>query len=112
MDPNDRRPDAISVIFGVVQTAFYVDFFWVYYNRQRVKLRSGGIVDTDDMRNGWLLTWIFGHKAVRAVVDDEASAPALGGERMAKGVQFQETQSGALEESACPQMKDSWQEKE
>jgi CubicO group peptidase (beta-lactamase class C family) len=49
----------------------------VYYTRQRVKLRNGGIVDADDMRNSWLLRTVFRHKAVGH--DDEESAPALGG---------------------------------
>lgn len=80
LDTNDRKPDPVSIIFGVVQTAFYVDFAWVYYSRQRVKLRNGGIVDADDMRAGWLLQKIFGHKAVVPQEDDdEESAPALGG---------------------------------
>jgi len=79
LDINDRTPDPVSIIFGVVQTAFYIDFAWVYYSRQRVKLRNGGIVDADDMRNGWLLRTVFGHKAVVGDVDDEESAPALGG---------------------------------
>ncbi|KAI1804701.1 ER lumen protein retaining receptor-domain-containing protein [Daldinia bambusicola] len=80
LDVNDRKPNAVSVIFGVVQTALYVDFFWVYYTRQRVKLRAGGIVDSDDIRRGWLLARIFGHKRFQAAeTDDEESAPALGG---------------------------------
>ncbi|KAE8450676.1 hypothetical protein EG329_006021 [Mollisiaceae sp. DMI_Dod_QoI] len=80
-DITDRKPDPISIIFGVVQTAFYIDFAWVYYSRQRVKLRNGGIVDQDDLRNGWLLRTIFGHKAIVPHTDeDEESAPALGGD--------------------------------
>ncbi|KAF8849419.1 hypothetical protein BDZ45DRAFT_708820 [Acephala macrosclerotiorum] len=78
-DITDRKPDPVSIIFGVVQTAFYIDFAWVYYSRQRVKLRNGGIVDQDDLRNGWLLRTIFGHKAIVPHNDeDEESAPALG----------------------------------
>jgi hypothetical protein len=77
---NDGKVDPVSVIFGVIQTAFYIDFAWVYYSRQRVKLRHGGIVDADDMRAGWLLRTVFGHKAVVPDADeDEESAPALGG---------------------------------
>jgi hypothetical protein len=70
VDITDRGPQPVSIIFGVLQTAFYVDFAWVYYSRQRVKLRNGGIVDADDMRNGWLLRTVFGHKAVVGDVDD------------------------------------------
>ncbi|KAI9047686.1 hypothetical protein LZ554_008396 [Drepanopeziza brunnea f. sp. 'monogermtubi'] len=79
-DITDRKPDPISIIFGVVQTAFYVDFAWVYYSRQRVKLRHGGIVDADDLRNGWLLRTVFGHKPLVGHLDDEESSPALGGD--------------------------------
>lgn len=70
------KPDAISVIFGIVQTAFYVDFAWVYWTRQRVKLRGGGVVDADDMRKGWLVNRVINqpHQAP----DDED--PEAGGE--------------------------------
>ncbi|KAJ6782387.1 hypothetical protein PWT90_08021 [Aphanocladium album] len=57
---DSSKPDAISVIFGVIQTALYADFAWVYYTRQRVKLRGGGVVDADDLRNGYLVQRIFG----------------------------------------------------
>lgn len=50
-----NKPEPISVIFGVIQTAFYVDFAWVYYTRQRVKLRGGSVVDADDLRKGFLV---------------------------------------------------------
>ncbi|KAI1191878.1 ER lumen protein retaining receptor-domain-containing protein [Nemania serpens] len=78
LDPNDRKPNAVSVIFGIIQTALYFDFFWVYYTRQRVKLRYGGIVDADDIRRGWLLNRIFGNKHFENNEEDEESAPALG----------------------------------
>ncbi|OLN81696.1 ER lumen protein-retaining receptor A [Colletotrichum chlorophyti] len=77
LDINDQPPNAVSVIFGIIQTALYVDFAWVYYTRQRVKLRNGGIVDADDLRRGWLLNRIFG-KRIDVHSDDEESAPALG----------------------------------
>lgn len=75
LDITDRKADAVSIIFGILQTAFYIDFAWVYYSRQRVKLRNGGIVDADDLHKGWLLRTIFGHKAV---VSDEETTPAIG----------------------------------
>lgn len=50
----------------------------MYYSRQRVKLRNGGVVDADDMRRGWLLRTVFGHKAFVGNVEDEESTPALG----------------------------------
>ncbi|KAK7984996.1 ER lumen protein retaining receptor [Apiospora saccharicola] len=80
LDKNDRSPRATSVIFGIIQTALYVDFAWVYYTRQRVKLRNGGVVDADDLRHGWLLNKIFGNKRFAETESyDEESAPALGG---------------------------------
>ena len=54
-----NKPDPISVIFGIVQTAFYIDFAWVYFSRQRVKLRAGGVVDSDDLRKGWLVNRVI-----------------------------------------------------
>jgi ER lumen protein retaining receptor len=52
--------DPVSVIFGVIQTALYVDFAWVYWTRQRVKLRGGGVVDSDDLRKSWLVGGLLG----------------------------------------------------
>ncbi|GKU03022.1 er lumen protein retaining receptor [Fusarium langsethiae] len=72
---NGRGPNIISVIFGVIQTALYVDFAWVYYTRQRVKLRGGGIVDADDMSRSWLLRRIFGKRFVHDEEDDEENGP-------------------------------------
>src|SRR5438045_7673533 len=69
-------PDAISVIFGVIQTILYIDFAWVYWTRQRVKLRHGGIVDSDDLRRGWLVGHIIGHNNTE---NDEESEPATNG---------------------------------
>ncbi|KAL2125100.1 hypothetical protein VTJ04DRAFT_1465 [Mycothermus thermophilus] len=78
-DTNMKKPNPISVIFGIIQTALYVDFAWVYWSRQRVKLRNGGIVDADDLSRGWLLRRIFGSKHFEREIDgDEESAPALG----------------------------------
>ena len=72
----------MSVIFGIIQTALYIDFAWVYYTRQRVKLRGGGIVDADDLRRSWLLRRIFGRVAPRTDDDDgdEESGPLHGGD--------------------------------
>ena len=60
-----------AVLFGIIQTAFYVDFAWVYYTRQRVKLRSGGIVDSDDLSRGFLVSRVLG-KAAPQDDDEEA----------------------------------------
>jgi ER lumen protein retaining receptor len=56
----DRHFDPISTVFGIIQTALYIDFAWVYYTRQRVKLRAGGIVDSDDLERGWLVNRFVG----------------------------------------------------
>ena len=74
-DPEDvpGRSHPISIIFGVIQTALYVDFAWVYWSRQRVKLRGGGVVDSDDLRKGWLVSRILGRKSMD--VDEEATEP-------------------------------------
>ena len=56
----ERHFEPIAVIFGIVQTAFYVDFAWVYWTRQRVKLRNGGVVDSDDLSRGLLISRLLG----------------------------------------------------
>ena len=73
LDPDDQPHDAhpIAVIFGVVQTALYLDFAWVYWTRQRVKLRGGGIVDSDDLKKGWLLRGILGRRSTSADEDED-----------------------------------------
>lgn len=62
--------DPISVIFGIVQTALYIDFAYVYWTRQRVKLRNGGIVDSDDLSHGILVRRFLG-KNQRQSGDEE-----------------------------------------
>ena len=63
--------DAIAVIFGVIQTALYIDFAWVYLTRQRVKLRNGGVVDSEDLSRGWLVSKVLGRGSVDVDVDEE-----------------------------------------
>lgn len=79
-----RPPDSIAVIFGIVQTLLYGDFAWVYWTRQRVKLRSGGVVDGDDLRQSWFLKRIFAHtgSSTSSSVDIEGGdgAEALNGD--------------------------------
>ena len=72
---SEHHFDPISVIFGVIQTALYLDFAWVYWTRQRVKLRGGGIVDSDDLRKGWLVNRVLSGR--RSGDHDEEEAPAL-----------------------------------
>ena len=85
--------DPIAVIFGIVQTAFYVDFAWVYWTRQRVKLRNGGVVDSDDLSRGWLVSRILGRSGEN--LDEEGgetqgsaqgSAPKGRGEWGSRGI--------------------------
>ncbi|KAL8640274.1 MAG: hypothetical protein Q9228_002788 [Teloschistes exilis] len=59
--------EPIATIFGIIQTAFYVDFAWVYWTRQRVKLRNGGVVDSDDLSRGLLVNRLVG----QAETDEE-----------------------------------------
>lgn len=66
--------DPISIIFGLIQTALYVDFAWVYWTRQRVKLRSGAVVDSEDLSKGWLVKRIIGRRTNH---EDEEEAPVF-----------------------------------
>jgi hypothetical protein len=63
--------DPIAFIFGIVQTAFYLDFAWVYYSRQRVKLRNGGVVDSEDFSKSWLVNRVVNFRARRGSADEE-----------------------------------------
>ena len=63
--------DPFADVFGVIQTAFYIDFAWVYYSRQRVKLRRGGLVDSEDFRKSWLVNNIISFRARRSEGDEE-----------------------------------------
>jgi hypothetical protein len=57
------RPELpTQIIFGIIQTLFYVDFAWVYYTRQRVKLRGGGIVDSEDLNKSFLVNRFIGRR--------------------------------------------------
>ena len=62
-----------AVLFGIIQTAFYVDFAWVYWTRQRVKLRNGGVVDSDDLSRGFLVSRVLGRE--NASMEDEERGP-------------------------------------
>ena len=70
---SEHHFDPISVIFGIIQTALYVDFAWVYYTRQRVKLRGGGVVDSDDLSKSFLVRRIIG-RGSRADREDDGIA--------------------------------------
>ncbi len=65
-----------AVLFGIIQTAFYVDFAWVYWTRQRVKLRNGGVVDSDDLSRGFLVSRVLGRGDTS--MEDEENGPLDG----------------------------------
>lgn len=69
--------DPTSWVWGTVQTALMIDFAWVYYTRQRVKLRQGGVVDSEDLGRGWLVGRLagMGRKSADNFDYDEESAP-------------------------------------
>lgn len=72
------KPEGVAVVFGVLQTLLYLDFAWVYYTRQRVKLRAGGLVDAEDLGKSWVLRRVLGRRTADEVADEER--PALGEE--------------------------------
>ena len=71
MFSSEHSFDATSVIFGLIQTALYVDFAWVYWSRQRVKLRYGGVVDSDDLSKSFIVKRFIGRKAGQNGSDDD-----------------------------------------
>jgi hypothetical protein len=72
----EHQSDPIPDIFGVIQTAFYVDFAWVYWTRQRVKLRNGGVIDSDDLSRGWLLSRLLGGQSGDLDAEEATGNPA------------------------------------
>jgi len=72
----DQYVDPIAVTFGIVQTALYLDFAWVYWTRQRVKLRGGGVVDGDDLSKSFLVRRFIGHERGSAEDEDLADEDA------------------------------------
>lgn len=71
--------DPIAGVFGIVQTALYIDFAWVYWSRQRVKLRNGGIVDADDFQRSWIVNKIFNSRITRSREEEESLDEEAGG---------------------------------
>jgi ER lumen protein retaining receptor len=85
--------DPVSVLFGIVQTVLYIDFAWVYWTRQRVKLRNGGIVDSDDLRKSWVVGRMLGGRTSHSA-DEEGQAG--------------EVHDGNSEDSATGQQHNRW----
>ncbi|KAF1940142.1 ER lumen protein retaining receptor [Clathrospora elynae] len=65
--------DPTSWVWGTIQTALLIDFAWVYWTRQRVKLRHGGVVDSDDLGRGWIVGRFVGRKSLDFDHDEEAA---------------------------------------
>jgi len=82
---SEQHLDPISIIFGVIQTAFYADFAWVYWTRQRIKLRRGGIVDSDDFRKGWLVNKVISRGQQSTETDEEEGLSAPQDQQAAGG---------------------------
>jgi ER lumen protein retaining receptor len=80
-DKNERHFDPIAVIFGIIQTVLYADFAWVYYSRQRVKLRAGGIVDSDDLERGFFVGRLVGKKSQDNDEDSAEEGDSVSGGR-------------------------------
>lgn len=66
--------DPTSWVWGSIQTALMIDFAWVYWTRQRVKLRRGGVVDSDDLGRGWLVGRFVGRKSIDFDFDEESTS--------------------------------------
>lgn len=63
-DKNDGWVDPISITFGVLQTLLYVEFAWIYWRRQKVRLRTGGgVLDGEEYARGLVLGRLFGREA-------------------------------------------------
>jgi ER lumen protein retaining receptor len=77
-----NKPGPIVVIFGVIQTAFYVDFAWVYWTRQRVKLRGGAVIDSDDLRKGFLVNRVINRGRASQEEDPEVPSADDGSEAL------------------------------
>ena len=75
----EPNPDWRAVTFGIIQTALYDDFAWVYWTRQRVKLRNGGVVDQDDLTRGFLVGKIFGRAGADGDVESGHAPEAQNG---------------------------------
>ncbi|KAF2186668.1 hypothetical protein K469DRAFT_726157 [Zopfia rhizophila CBS 207.26] len=69
-----KYKDPTSWVWGTIQTALMIDFAWVYWTRQRVKLRRGGVVDSEDLGRGWLVGRLVGRKSVDFDFDEEEAS--------------------------------------
>ena len=81
-----QTPEIRAVIFGIIQTALYLDFAWVYWTRQRVKLRNGGVVDSEDYSRGFLVGKLLGKGDEGGVEGQEEEGGRRGGRWGKRGV--------------------------
>ena len=77
----ERHFGPVEVLFGIIQTAFYIDFAWVYWTRQRVKLRNGGVVDSEDLSRGWLISRLLGRGRTNLDEEEQLATGANGDSR-------------------------------
>jgi len=61
LDKTDGFFEPVAVIFGVLQTLLYIEFAWIYWRRQKVKLRNGGgVLDGEEFARGLVLGRLIG----------------------------------------------------
>ena len=61
LDRTDGFFEPAAVIFGVLQTLLYIEFAWIYWRRQKVKLRNGeGVLDGEEFARGLVLGRLIG----------------------------------------------------
>lgn len=61
LDPKDQFQEPVAVLFGIVQTLLYIEFAWIYWRRQKVKLRGGGgVLDGEEFARGLVLGRLIG----------------------------------------------------
>ena len=82
---DEANPDWRQVVFGMIQTAFYLDFAWVYWTRQRVKLRNGGVVDSEDLSRGFLVGKMLGRGDAEPDEENAADSAPTNGNVKGKG---------------------------
>lgn len=60
LDEKDGFWEPVAYVFGVIQTILYIEFAWIYWRRQKIKIRdNGAILDGEDFLSGGLvLRWI------------------------------------------------------
>jgi hypothetical protein len=77
LDKSDRFFEPVAVIFGLLQTLLYIEFAWIYWRRQKVKLRNGGgVLDGEEFARGLVLGRLIGRPE-----EDKAGGRTGGGWR-------------------------------